>query len=284
MKRGIIASPAIVVPTNDYFDVTRVISSEELRFLVLYWDEVLIPYTNCFHMGFPEEVDFLNCGAIKRPVVYMPENSAAGMALDIMKCQGLLAKELVKDKEFDWVLHQLGDETYLLNDFSIDKQVLRFEMVNQLPSPQSDVPINEILEFKERRMDEIIALHDSLDELYLDTLSQPDLNLASKKSIKNLQTSIDSLNKTTKERFKNTKKFDLSTELNLDYKSLVSGSVLGAIYEHLTPGGDDLILAATLGVLASSIKLSAKMTSTFNPAKDNLKLSYLTRASKEGIL
>ena len=47
----------------------RSLSAEELRYYILYWDEVVIPGNNLVYIGVPEEEELISCGAISRPRV-----------------------------------------------------------------------------------------------------------------------------------------------------------------------------------------------------------------------
>lgn len=65
---------------------------------------------------------------------------------------------------------------------------LEIKLFNALPTPNADVPIDRILEFKERHGSEREALFSAVDGLYLDVISSPDKPLAERKAISDLET------------------------------------------------------------------------------------------------
>ena len=85
------------------------------------------------------------------------------------------------------------------------------------------------MKFKQNRKDELTELHDSIDELYFEVLNSPDKSLATKKAVLRFQSAIHSMEKTSREGFKKTRKYDLSVELNLDGKDIIAGASAGAL-------------------------------------------------------
>ncbi|WP_201573162.1 DUF6236 family protein, partial [Psychrobacter nivimaris] len=213
MNRGIIAAPAIINRLPEGFQIERNLNIDELRYYALYWDEVVIPANNAVYIGIPQEEEFISAGAIKRPLVQL---SGLIDTDAMLSCQSKVAKDLVKEnKGTDWVIQQFGEKCLLLEDYSEERNTLRIDLAACLPVPTGEVNIHDILEFKEKRKNEFIALHEYLDEFYEQALSSPDQSLASKKALSKLAKSINDLDKVTHERFQKSNKHDLSAELNL---------------------------------------------------------------------
>ena len=84
------------------------------------------------------------------------------------------------------MLHQIGDEIIIPNNVSVEKQTIRVDLKNSLPVPDETVAIPDILEFKERRKDELLQLHQTIDKFYLEVLSSPDPSLTSKAVVNEL--------------------------------------------------------------------------------------------------
>lgn len=283
MDRGVIASPGIITPLAQGFKMERSISPEELRYYVMYWDKVIIPGNNLVYIGIPEEEDLISCGAIERPRISFQGSYQGNQVTNaILACQSIVASKLVNDKSTDWVIHQIGRAGVYPEQFNEQKNIIRVDLANVLPVPIAATPINEVLEFKERRGSELKELHDALDEIYEQILSAPDPDLASKKAVSRLQESILTLNKLSNEKFEGSRKYDFSAELNLSGKDIFigasSGAMLGFFATEFT-----IPLASIVGAIASTIKIKAKVTSTFQPASENTKLAYLSCASQEGI-
>ena len=200
----------------------------------------------------------------------------------MLSCQSIVAEKLFKEnKDTDWVIQQLGEECLLLDKYSEERNTLRIDLASCLPVPTGETNIYDILEFKENRKDEFIALHEYLDEVYEQALLSPDQGLASKKAISKLEKSIKNLDKVTFERFNSFSKHNLSAVFNL-YGSkigegiimdLVTAAVVGTIVPVVTVGG----------IIFATIKVSAQSTQIFKPANKNLKLAYLSNAKKDGL-
>ena len=284
MERGVIAAPGIIRPIVQGFVMERSISKEELRYYILYWDRVVIPGNNLVYIGVPEEEVLIAANAISRPrVQFQGAYQGDQVTYAILGCQALVAEKLVQDRSVDWVLHQLGDSLVLPSKFISQCDTIRVALVNVLPVPDEAIPIEEILTFKENRKDELSELHESIDDLYIEVLNSPDKGLATSKAVHRFQSAIQNVDKTSNERFKKTRKYDFSVELNLNGKDIIAGASAGALFGFFG-GGFTVPLAALLGAVVPMIKINAKVNYAFEPAKENAKLAYVSKASKEGIL
>jgi hypothetical protein len=284
IERGIIANPGVINPLPAGFTMERSITIEEISYYILYWDKVVIPGNNLVYIGVPQEEELISCGAITRPRVQFNGSFQGDMVTNaILSCQGIVARELARDRKVDWVLHQAGNDLCIESEYIEKKDILRFDLINALPVPLEGTPLNEILEFRHRRKSELSQLHSLLDELYIDILKSPDQILASKQATHKLASHIKDLDTVTGERFKKTRKYDLSTSLNVNFEKIASGAALGAIVDMYATGFT-FPLATVAGALAPLIKMEAKASYSFEPAKDNLKLSYISHASSVGIV
>lgn len=284
MERGIIAAPGIIKPFQGGFTMERSISKEEIRYYILYWDKVVIPGNNLFYIGIPEEEDLIACNAISRPRVSF-QGSFQGDQITgaILACQSLVSKKLVHDKSVDWVIHQIGQALVLPSDFASKQETIRVALTSVLPVPDEQVSIQKILEFKQKRSDELVELHNSIDELYFEILNSPNQDLATKKAVSRFQSAIHNIDQITNENFKKTRKYDLSAELNLSGKDIICGASAGALIDFFS-NGFTIPIATLLGAIIPMIKIVAKASYTFEPARENTKLSYISSASKEKLI
>ncbi|RPA35390.1 hypothetical protein EGC78_05870 [Shewanella frigidimarina] len=284
MERGIIASPGIINRLQQGFQMQRSLTIEELQYYILYWDKIVIPGNNLVYIGLPEEDLLLQAGAIERPRVGFQGSFQGDQVTDaIMSCQSLVAKELVKDKSVDWVIHQFGGDSLFPDGFNQRRNVIRVDLSGVLPVPAENINIYEILEFKNRRKDELKQLHAYLDSVYELVLSAPDQELAHRKAISDLSNAINDLDTVFKERFENTKKYDITAELNLNGKDISVGAASGAIIDFFATGMT-IPIATVAGAILSTLKVSAKAANTFQPASHNTKLAFLSKAKSEGLL
>ena len=285
MLRGIVAAPAIFSAiANSGFAIDRMLSAQEIRYYLLYWDKVVIPTSNIIHVSLPDEDILIETGVISRPKVGSLSCGLANFPLDMALAQASVTESLIKNnKDADWVFHQIGGNLTLPQQYQIENQSIRVDLVNLLPVPIGTTPIPEILEFKLRRRDELAVLHQYLDEAYLEILASPDPTLSRKASITRLKTAIAAIDSVTKERWKTTTKFDFSSEISLQGSNIAKGVAAGYAFAFYS-AEVSIPVGAILGGLASLIKLSAKVSKTFEPAKNQLKLGYLSHAHGDGII
>lgn len=283
MKRGIIATPGIINRLPKGLQMAGSLSLDEMRYYALYWDNVVIPTNNLVHMGLPQEEAFISAGAIERPnVAFNGSYEGDQVTNAVLSCQSIVAKELVKDKGIDWVIQQFNDELIILDDYIEERNTLRIDLASCLPVPTGEINIHDILNFKELRKTELIALHEYLDEVYQQALLFPDQTLASKKAISNLTRAIEDLDKVTQEGFKEYMKHNLSTVFNLYKDKIGEGVIMDLTVSALM--GSPIVPAVTIGgIVSATIKISMNSTQTFRPADQNLKLAYLSKAKKDGL-
>jgi len=285
MEKGIIAAPARVSGNGAQFRSEGGLTPEELRYFLLYWDKVVIPTTSIVHLAVPQEEELLTTGVVTRPrVPFSGTFNGELMARAQLLAQTTVARDLIKnDHSVDWALHQIGSEIIVPDNESIEKQLIRVDLVNSLPVPNGDVPFPDILEFKEHRKDELIQLHQAIDNLYLEILSSPDPSLKTKQAVSQFRKSIEALDNVTKEKWKSTGKFDISAELNINGKDVAAGVAAGAIFDFFT-SLYTVPIGTIIGAVATTIKVKASFTKAFEPSKEKQVLGYLANAHEENIL
>lgn len=284
MKRGIIAAPGIITPIPDGFRMERTLSVEELNYYILYWNEVVIPGNNLIYVGIPGEEELISCGAISRPRVTFHGSFGGNQVTNaLLSCQGIVARDLLKQADTDWVFHQIGPQLSIPTDLMEKRNVLRIGLANALPVPAPGVHVVDILEFKERRKDELGALHTALDDLYDEVLKASDTDLASKKAVHELKGAIEAVQIVTGEKLRIERKYNLSVQFGFDGAAASPAIATGALVDLLANGLTIPLATATAAAL-SCIKVAFAADYTFSPAHDKKKLSYLSNASSEGIL
>jgi hypothetical protein len=283
MERGVIASAQIVKALKDGFSIERRISAEEVRYYAMYWDRVVLPTNNIVHVVLDNEDELIDCGVVERPAGIFSGHSSQMPAL-YLDLQAKIANErMSNESDVDWVIHQIGDRLVLPEAYSDEKRSLKFELVNSLPVPSGDVSVADLLDFKLRRKDELNALHNAVDDLYLDILKSPDQNLSKTKALAGLRKSISDVSVVTKEKWALTSNYDLSVSFNLDGGALVAAASAGAVidaFQSMYTGHFGLIA----GPLISMVKIKAGYSASMKSSAEKQKLSYLGRAYQEGVI
>ncbi|HBB9909692.1 DUF6236 family protein [Citrobacter sp. RHBSTW-00944] len=288
MLRGVVCTPLELTKTADGsgFTTGSGLTKLDLNYFTLYWDKIVSPTSNFYHFCFSNEDDLIACGVLERPTYsthdgrmhdsFFPEFYAAAQI-------DALQKKRSGQGDVDWRMHFHNAEIALPRRYSIEKETIRFELLNALPVPDVDTHLHEILEFKERRRAELDALHSYLDELYLDVIRSGDLNLQKAKSLSALKGSISDIQKLNGEKFRSPIKFDLSSSFEFKLSDLASAA--GAI-ASVVHGKYDL--AAALGFkplvefIGGCISVKPVLQNMKIPCDPNL--AYICKARSEGVI
>ena len=199
----------------------------------------------------------------------------------VLACQGLVAKELSSVQEVDWILHQFGGDVLVIPGLADEAAALRIRVASVLPVPPAQTRIVDVLEFKERRANDLTALHDCLDELYLDILRTPDMQLGSRKLVAELRSQIESLgSRSTVTSL--WPRFDLSVEFAVRPRDVILGLAGGAAAGAAI--GTAVPLTAALWAIASLIEVKLSKSVKFGVASPSNRLAYLSEAEKERLL
>ncbi len=173
-KRGLIVSNAIYGNIfNTSIKIESEIDPEELRYSLLYWDKLLKPCPNVIDfVGGDDEQYLISLGILTKPVY----NFSEGELFSIIRSTYINAYFDMEEKEPGvWSLSQGEKTPFLKNigaEFSEDGG-LSLQLLNAIPLPVGDVPLAEILEFKERRKDELFILRAHIDLLVLEIQNSP---------------------------------------------------------------------------------------------------------------
>jgi len=187
-----------------------------------------------------------------------------------------------KYKSTDWRIHSLNDELNFSDSDSVVKQTLRFDLCNLLPVPGPDVNLNEILEFKERRSDELIALHSYIDELYFEVINSGDFELSKAKAFDGFKRAIADLDALNSQGWRSPIKFDISSSFEFDLSQVMTAATAGVAAMNSEHPLAMLSVGAVASVLGGFIKVTPKMQSVLKDG--NKSLAYLAKAKVEGVI
>lgn len=260
----------------------RSISAEEIRFYLLYWDHVVIPTNNLIHIGIPDEGELQATGAIKRPRVQYAGSFAGDQVTNaVLACQAIVAGELSGVQDVDWVLHQFGGDVLMVPGTAQEAASLRIALASVLPVPPATTPIAEVLEFKHKKAADLAALHDCLDELYLDILRAPDRELGARKVVSDLRSQVQNLG--AKHSAPSAwRRFDLSVEFSVRPKDIIVGLAAGAALG--AAAGLGTVLTSAAGVVVSLVEVKLSKSHAFGTGSRSNRLAYLSAARGEGLV
>ncbi|EOZ1390317.1 DUF6236 family protein [Enterobacter hormaechei] len=286
MKRGVVFTVRELLKVNGGkgFTTGRGISTEELNYLMLYWDKLVSPTNNFIHISLANEEELENCGVLHRPKFTQHGFMDGGRMTEFHAFTHVEALNMMRknEREVDWRMHFFNNEVSIHQEAAQQKEVIRFELAELLPVPPKDTPLQEILEFKERRSDELQALHGYLDELYSEVLNSGDFNLQRAKALSGLRASLDDLNKLNSQGWRSPLRFNLSTAFEFDLNQIMSGGVTAYAALNSSRPFEVLGVGAVVTLLGGFVKVKPQLQNVLK--NGDPKLAYLTNATREGIL
>lgn len=286
MERGVVFTARELIKTEngEGFQTGLGITAEELNYLVLYWDRLVSPTNNIIHFSLSNENELIKCGILTRPRFVQNGFIDGSVMTDFHARTHALALNILRQDQsgVDWRMHFLNEQVSIHQEAAEQKEVIRFELADLLPVPQKDTPLHEILEFKERRSDELMALHGYLDELYAEILRSGDFNLQRAKALSGLKKSLQDLNELNSQGWRSPLKFNLSSSFEFDLNQVVSGaSTIYAAMQSSQPL-EVLCIGGVVTALGGFIKVKPQIQSVLK--NGDAKLAYLTNAKKEGLI
>jgi Family of unknown function (DUF6236) len=273
--RGIVISPVKITGKNS-MSVNGSIDPLKLRQYLLYWDKIDFPQSNVIRFGETPEIKYLkDAGILKQTNVGIHLN---GELTELYLKSQLKALEINnKNKKGSWTLGQENIELVLPKGDSVVDRGVEVELYNSLPVPSEEVSLEDILNFKEKRKDELLYFRSLMDNMYLELLDSADSERAINVYIQRLQKGIMELDQVMKES--KLSKFKGSVKIQFDLKEALINTFIGAT------GGTAIGFpdaGAALGFASSFINITSEMSLKPKEIPSELKdYAYLYYSSKE---
>lgn len=162
-----------------------------------------------------------------------------------------------------WSIQLGGEWKHIVDSSELeheDRLTADLALVSCLPVPRADTPLEEVLEFKHDRNDELVALRYSLEELYMEITSASDTERATQYKVELLTNAIYDLNRAHDETWMDKVLASRTVTLDISSATIIPGAVTAALV------GDRLnspLMGIGIGAaqtLLSSIKLNLSLT------------------------
>ena len=189
-RKGLVISNPIEIRGTSLFAKSSNLVPQELRTALLYWDDLVWPSSRAIHFASNSDEEFLESSRVlARPSYTFNGDAAQGMAMT-----QLTAFQQLDDQEpGKWSLAQ-GQNSFLLHGGSLIKSSsVMIELVRAIPVPNKDVPLQEILEFKERRRDELMLLRVEIEGLFAEVEAAENTRETLLKNVQRIDAACSSL-------------------------------------------------------------------------------------------
>jgi hypothetical protein len=248
--RGLVVSCPLKIAGSSVEWRSIFLDPQELRFSLLFWEKLAWPISHVVRVdGGPDEQFLEQIGILLRPRYGI----LGDVAKVIAQTQVRAFLDLESHEPGSWALAQ-GENPFLLQDEILE--VGRGALVHlhrAIPVPDKDVPLNDILEFRMKRRDELLLLRHEIDSFFTSINNAADKEFELRRHIWAIDTACAAILKVAKEWNFPLRLADLRSSFELrPFAALmagVGGWTWGAEYEMP-------LMGAALGVAASSLKVS----------------------------
>jgi hypothetical protein len=173
-KRGLVLSVPIEINDGHVFIRSGVPDPQELRTSLLYWDQLAWPTNNAIHIPGGPDIEFLETVKVLTRSPHNFHNFSGNPADIVMQSFTQAFEDLDKNSPDLWALSQ-GENSLLVKSGNTTKEEgIAIELYRAIPVPDRDVPLNEILEFRHKRYDELTLLRAEIDQLIVSINSSQD--------------------------------------------------------------------------------------------------------------
>lgn len=254
----------------------------KLRQYILYWDKIDYPTNNLFFIPLTPDEQFLkDAGLLKRSQINIIINGSLTISPEIFINSQLAAFNYNnKAKDEIWSIAQPTKEVILPRKDSFETRSIQVDLFNCLPVPTANVNLEDVLNFKERRHNELKEFRWLLDSMYEEIINSSDKDLTKNRCIEKLQQKIIEINRVMAES--KIKKCLRSMKARINVSDII---VAGAKIGFATMAGGAIGKAAEgalLGLATSSINISREISLIPKDIPENLKdYAYLFHAHKE---
>jgi hypothetical protein len=265
--RGIIIYPEMRrMPGGGVRIVSSIVDPLTVRRAALYWDKIDHPTTRAIYVALSPDEERLKQAGVLTETRITDRFQTENILLEA-PARALLQHNTAAPGQ--WALAQSSPDLVIPASLSIPTRGLEVELHEALPVPAEDVPIEDVLQFKHRRRDELLAFRSWMDELYLKAIDARDGGRAREAAVLELHNRLADVSRVVGEQPWRR----VFTSLKIDLAS-TDVAMLGTLLHQP--------LAKIVGAVAASIKIGGAVMAGFkNPIPDLRDYAYLGYTMKE---
>ena len=274
-ERGLVVSCPITISKYGSHLKTTWLEPQELRFSLLFWDKLDFPQNNAFRIVSGANEEFLQkAGVLSRTDVEISASHSSDQLGQIVASAHTAAFRLLDEKQPGVWSIATGENSLSFPDRELeqDRGVL-VSLYRCIPVPDQEVPLQDILEFRTKRHDELVALRHHLESVYNRIVSSGDRELAINTELEQLQSAIADQIRVTRETGFKLRLVDFSANLNLVPSAV---AVLGALSL-----GASLSTAVGAGFAAAAISSKLGPSLSWQKKNTNTPIRYLSSFHKD---
>lgn len=250
-----------------------------IRNWVMFWDEFICPDNNFISTGLPPDLDFLQQNNLlaRNRVPFSGSISSGDFGKLFLAAQEITYMQKNAEEPGKWSMAQSEEIIKGQRKSQGTEACLIFELINSIQLPDRLVPINEILEFKKKRRDELSAFHSYLEDVYFRISESKDIPRAKTHELAKLESAISEYNQTVREKFQN--RLLSSLRIVLD-RSLITSAGMAMGAASLAPSIGLPALGAGAMVGSASFAIQSILTER-TPDTGKHPITYITKIENE---
>jgi hypothetical protein len=280
--RGLVLAPNIWQGSDGNLLHRPTLNDDELRAHLTLWDRLDWPVVGNFPVTEPtpdaqllrdadvlyvSQVNFMGNGAKKSDLIRLGE-----LVFDVREGQEAGRWSLASSME-----RNLSNATALPSaGIKAEGRALLVRLNAAIPVPTAEVPIHEILEFKDRRKAELLALRAHMDTIYEAILNSPDRPLAQQRELAKFEKAVADHLKVSRESFASLRALFPRFKVTWDGIKLGDVGIGGLAAFVAAPALNSVTTGLGIGVVSlfRNVKISTER-------KDSSPFEYLTCISRE---
>jgi hypothetical protein len=162
-KRGLIITSPVEGSANGG-RISGGLDPQDLRHSLLFWDRLVWPSNNYIYIKSGPDEEFLeSAGILERPRYNFVDTKTGIEPMIDAQTKAFTERDAAEPGAWDLCQTStalLANTAGLINDGGV-----QIELYRAIPVPDKDVPLNDILEFKRKRHNELIVLRNEIDGL-----------------------------------------------------------------------------------------------------------------------
>lgn len=273
-ERGIVVSPPFSVLPTGGIQFGGDPAPLEMRKYLLYWDKIDYPDNNLVSVHSHDIDALMQLGVLERTFVQFQGAFSTGNGEFFIAAQEKVFSKRSETFPGSWSMAQLSTTPFYTQG---EKKIsIDFELYGALPVPSADTPFTDILEFKERRKDEMLAFRSYLDDVYQKILISPDSARARNTEIDRLESAVHSISRTLSE---SKIKKAIGSLRNTIQSEPISILGMGATFAFAAP---TIIPMSPFIAGPAAVGITIAFKSMFTPSKNvDSNLAYLESCIKQ---
>ncbi len=253
--RGLIISSPLIINGSAMSILNGSLDEQDLRFSLFFWDRLCWPSSRGIMIAGGDSSRYLEkAGILTRPEFLIDGDQGKA----VLRSRMLAMEQFEKTAPGEWSIGAGTNSIIIPQEFSVENQGSLIELYQAIPIPTKDVPLADILDFRQRRRDELLAFRAHLENLSKEITGAADSVDILNSKLKEIDLACANLFKVAREWQMPVYLSDFKASINFDLNKAVGAAV------NTWKASTDLgmpttaaVAAATASAISSQFKINS---------------------------